>query len=239
MPHRYFSTEITQGRAWLSEADSHHLCVVMRAQAGQAVTVCDGRGTDYACRLAAVSPTRAGLDILSSEACVSEPSVRVILYVGYPKQDKLEHIIQKATELGAARIVPFFSRFCVAAPKNEEKKHARYARIAFEAAKQAGRGRIPEVGLPLTYQQMLAEAAAADTALFCYEKGGAPLHSRLAGGNTIAIVTGSEGGFSPEEAQAAVAAGLVPVGLGPRILRCETAPLAALAVTMALTGNLQ
>ena len=66
-----------------------------------------------------------------------------------------------------------------------------------------------------------------------------PLHSRLAGGNTIAIVTGSEGGFSPEEAQAAVAAGLVPVGLGPRILRCETAPLAALAVTMALTGNLQ
>ena len=114
MPHRYFSTEITQGRAWLSEADSRHLCVVMRAQAGQAVTVCDGRGTDYACRLAAVSPTRAGLDILSSEACVSEPSVRVILYVGYPKQDKLEHIIQKATELGAARIVPFFSRFCVA-----------------------------------------------------------------------------------------------------------------------------
>ena len=82
MPHRYFSTEITQGRAWLSEADSRHLCVVMRAQAGQAVTVCDGRGTDYACRLAAVSPTRAGLDILSSEACVSEPSVRVILYVG-------------------------------------------------------------------------------------------------------------------------------------------------------------
>ena len=163
MPHRYFSTEITQGRAWLSEADSHHLCVVMRAQAGQAVTVCDGRGTDYACRLAAVSPTRAGLDILSSEACVSEPSVRVILYVGYPKQDKLEHIIQKATELGAARIVPFFSRFCVAAPKNEEKKHARYARIAFEAAKQAGRGVIPEVGLPLTYQQMLAEAAAAQS----------------------------------------------------------------------------
>ena len=146
MPHRYFSTEITQGRAWLSEADSRHLCVVMRAQAGQAVTVCDGRGTDYACRLAAVSPTRAGLDILSSEACVSEPSVRVILYVGYPKQDKLEHIIQKATELGAARIVPFFSRFCVAAPKNEEKKHARYARIAFEAAKQAGRGVIAGSG---------------------------------------------------------------------------------------------
>lgn len=151
MPHRYFSTEITQGRAWLSEADSRHLCVVMRAQAGQAVTVCDGRGTDYACRLAAVSPTRAGLDILSSEACVSEPSVRVILYVGYPKQDKLEHIIQKATELGAARIVPFFSRFCVAAPKNEEKKHARYCphclrgRQAGRAGRDSGSGAAPHI----------------------------------------------------------------------------------------------
>lgn len=174
MPHRYFSKEFAHGMAWLSEADSRHLCVVMRAQAGQAVTVCDGHGTDYACRLAVVSPARAGLDILSSEKSVSEPSVRVILYVGYPKQDKLEHVIQKATELGAARIVPFFSRFCVAAPKNEEKKHERYARIAFEAAKQAGRGAVPEVGLPLTYKQMLAEAAGADTALFCYEKAARP-----------------------------------------------------------------
>ena len=67
MPHRYFSKEFAQGMAWLSEADSRHLCVVMRAQAGQTVTVCDGHGTDYACRLAVVSPVRAGLDILSSE----------------------------------------------------------------------------------------------------------------------------------------------------------------------------
>lgn len=239
MPHRYFSCDTAHNKIWLSEADSRHLCVVMRAQAGQEVTVCDGHGTDHLCRLCLPSPTRAELDILSSSKSVSEPSVRVILYVGYPKQDKLELIIQKATELGAARIVPFFSRFCVAAPKNEEKKHERYARIALEAAKQAGRGMVPEIGLPLTYGRMLAEAAQADTALFCYENGGEPLHSRLAGGNTIAIVTGSEGGFSEQEAQAAGAAGLTLVGLGPRILRCETAPIAALAVTMALTGNLQ
>ena len=213
MPHRYFSKEFAHGMAWLSEADSRHLCVVMRAQAGQAVTVCDGHGTDYACRLAVVSPARAGLDILSSEKSVSEPSVRVILYVGYPKQDKLEHVIQKATELGAARIVPFFSRFCVAAPKNEEKKHERYARIAFEAAKQAGRGAVPEVGLPLTYKQMLAEAAGADTALFCYEKGGAPLHSRLAGGNTIAIVTGSALGLGYELASQLIANGWLVAGV--------------------------
>lgn len=239
MPHRYFSSEISTGKVWLSEADSRHLCVVMRAQAGQEVIVCDGHGIDHFCRLCLPSPMRAELDILSSSKSVSEPSIHVTLYVGYPKQDKLEFIIQKATELGAARIVPFFSRFCVATPKNEEKKHERYARIALEAAKQAGRGVVPEIGLPLTYGQMLSEASQADTAVFCYEKGGASLHSQLDNGNSIAIVTGSEGGFSEQEAQAASAAGLIPVGLGPRILRCETAPIAALAVTMALTGNLQ
>ena len=87
---------------------------------------------------------------------------------------------------------------------------------------------------------MIGQAAAKDRALFCYEAGGEPLLSRLEGASgALAIITGSEGGFSPEEAQAAVQAGCVPVTLGPRILRCETAPLAALAVAMALTGNLQ
>ena len=137
-------------------------------------------------------------------------------------------------------IVPFFSRFCVAAPKKEDVKNQRYNRIAFEAAKQAGRGVIPRVAMPLTFAQMIGQAAAKDRALFCYEAGGEPLLSRLEGASgALAIITGSEGGFSPEEAQAAVQAGCVPVTLGPRILRCETAPLAALAVAMALTGNLQ
>ena len=129
--------------------------------------------------------------------------------MGYPKQDKLETIVQKAVELGAVRIVPFFSRYCVAAPKKEEQKNLRYNRIAFEAAKQSGRGVVPQVELPVTYKQMLADAAR------------------------------NEGGFSPEEAAAAREAGCVQIGLGPRILRCETAPLAALAAVMTLTGNLQ
>lgn len=240
MPHRYFTTEIQDGRAFLSGADARHLAVVLRAKPGMNVTLCDGAGTDYACAVRTADPDRVELEIISTAPSASEPSVPVTLYVGYPKQDKLEWIIQKAVELGAVEIVPFFSRFCVAAPKKEEAKNERYNRIAFEAAKQAGRGVIPRVAMPLTFAQMVQQAAAKDRALFCYEAGGEPLLSRLEGPvGTLAIITGSEGGFSPEEAQAAVQAGCVPVTLGPRILRCETAPLAALAVAMALTGNLQ
>lgn len=240
MPHRYFTTEIQNDRAFLSGADARHLAVVLRAKPGMNVTLCDGAGTDYACAVRTADPDRVELEIISTAPSASEPSVPVTLYVGYPKQDKLEWIIQKAVELGAVEIVPFFSRFCVAAPKKEEAKNERYNRIAFEAAKQAGRGVIPRVAMPLTFAQMVQQAAAKDRALFCYEAGGEPLLSRLEGPvGTLAIITGSEGGFSPEEAQAAVQAGCVPVTLGPRILRCETAPLAALAVAMALTGNLQ
>lgn len=240
MPHRYFTTDIADGSAYLNGADAHHLAVVLRAKAGDDVTVCDGLGTDYACRVRLAGKERVEMDIISSYPSESEPHTAVTLYVGYPKQDKLETIIQKATELGAVRVVPFFSRYCVAAPKNEEKKNVRYQRVALEAAKQSGRGRVPEVAMPLSFDKMLRDAAACDTVLFCDEAGGAPLHSRLKDtAHSVAIVTGSEGGFSREEAEKAAAAGFLPVGLGPRILRCETAPLAALSVVMALTGNLQ
>ena len=141
-------------------------------------------------------------------------------------------------------MVPFVSRFCVAKPKNEAAKLARYARIAREAAKQSGRGRIPEVRAAISFSQLCAEAGGYGAALFCYEGGGealvpgGSLHSRLAGAASAAIITGAEGGFSPEEAQQAQSAGCTLLGLGPRILRCETAPLAALSAVMALTGNL-
>lgn len=239
MPHRYFTTEISGKTAILRGADAHHLAHVMRAKTGGAVTLCDGRGTDYACAVRAVGADSVELEIVSCAPSVSEPNVLVTLYIGYPKQDKLETVIQKAVELGAARVAPFFSRYCVAAPKNEARKNERYRRIALEAAKQSGRGIVPDVALPMTYAEMLADAAQNDAALFCYEGGGGPLHSRLGDAKRIGVITGSEGGFSPEEAEAARAAGCAAVSLGPRILRCETAPIAALAAIMTLTGNLQ
>lgn len=244
MPHKYFCEELTPDAqsALLTGDEARHMAVVLRAQPGDAVVLCDGRGSDYDAVVRTAAPGEVWLDIRACAPCASEPDVQVTLYVGYPKQEKLEHVIQKATELGAVRVVPFFSRFCVAKPKNEEQKNARYRRIALEAAKQSGRGTVPDVALPVPFAAALAAAAQADAALFCWEAaaGRAPLRERLAGGvRTVAILTGSEGGFSPEEARQALDAGCAPLSLGPRILRCETAPLAALAAVMTLTGNLE
>ena len=177
----------------------------------------------------------------------AEPSVEVTLLAGYPKQDKLEQIIRHGVELGCRHVVPFFSRYCVAAPKKEEQKNVRYNRIAYEAAKQCGRGVLPDVALPLpNFGAVCRTFDQYDLVLFCYECGGAPLRQLLSAAPApadrplrIAIVTGAEGGFAPEEAAAATAAGARTVGLGPRILRCETAPLAVLAAVMTLTGNLE
>ena len=159
----------------------------------------------------------------------------------------LEQIIKHGVELGAAHIVPFFSRYCVAAPKKEEQKNARYNRIALEAAKQCGRGVLPDVALPLpNFGAVCRSFDQYDLVLFCYECGGAPLRQLLAEAKPadgqklrLAIVTGAEGGFAAEEAEMAASAGAKTVGLGPRILRCETAPLAVLSAVMTLTGNLE
>ena len=173
--------------------------------------------------------------------------MEVTLLAGYPKQDKLEQIIKHGVELGAAHVVPFFSRYCVAAPKKEEQKNERYNRIALEAAKQCGRGVLPDVALPLpNFGAVCRTFDQYDLVLFCYECGGAPVRQLLAEAapadgkkRKIAIVTGAEGGFAAEEAEMAAKAGAKTVGLGPRILRCETAPLAVLAAVMTLTGNLE
>ena len=172
----------------------------------------------------------------------AEPDCAVTLFAGYPKAGKLEEVIRHSVELGVTKVVPFFSRYCVATPKKEDVKNERYNRIAAEAAKQAGRAMLPHVALPLNDFAAVCKAFADfDVVLFFYEGGGAPLREVLHPGQykRVAIVTGSEGGFSVEEAEAAKAAGAVTVGLGPRILRCETAPLAALTSVMLLTGNLE
>ncbi|MEG0395160.1 MAG: RsmE family RNA methyltransferase [Oscillospiraceae bacterium] len=239
MPHRYFTEDINDKSGTLHGEEAHHLMRVMRAKLGEELTVCNKKGTDYSCVITAFAQDTVALAVNSFAPCVSEASVMVTLYIGYPKQDKLEWVIQKAVELGAVRIVPFFSKYCVVTPKKEEDKNIRYNRIALEAAKQSGRGIIPAVAMPLSFKDMVKEAAQNDAALFCYEAGGASIHSRLHGAKTVCVITGSEGGFSKDEAAEAMAAGCTAISLGTRILRCETAPIAALASVMTLTGDLQ
>lgn len=243
MPHRYFTRELSNGQAALTGSDAHHLATVMRARLGEEVVLCGPDGLEYTGTVTAITPGRVEFSVNEGAPSKAEPDVAVTLFVGYPKQGKLEEIIRHSVELGVQEIIPFFSRYCVATPKKEEAKNERYNRIAAEAAKQCGRGLIPEVGMPLPdFASVCAQFGQYDLVLFFYEGGGRSLRQVLADAPDaarIALVTGSEGGFAPEEAALAADAGAATVGLGPRILRCETAPLAALAAVMTLTGDLE
>ena len=237
MPHRYFTTEIADGTATLRGADAHHLARVMRGKLGDTVILCDGNAVEYTAVITGFGPETVEFSVEPGYPSAAEPSVEVTLFAGYPKQDKLEQVIRHGVELGCAHFVPFFSRYCVAAPKKEEQKNARYARIAAEAAKQAGRGLVPAVELPLDVKDLPARFDQFDLVLFFYEGGGESLRTLVKDQKRIALITGAEGGFSPEEAAALTAAGAVPVGLGPRILRCETAPVAGLAQWLPLADK--
>ena len=145
MPHRYFTTEIADGTATLRGADAHHLARVMRGKLGDTVILCDGNAVEYTAVITGFGPETVEFSVEPGYPSAAEPSVEVTLFAGYPKQDKLEQVIRHGVELGCAHFVPFFSRYCVAAPKKEEQKNERYNRIAFEAAKQCGRGILPDV----------------------------------------------------------------------------------------------
>ena len=240
MAHRYFTQDINGETARMTGPDAHHLARVLRAKAGQQVVLCDGLGTDYEARIAHIAEDEVVFDVLSSGKSKAEPSLWAEVFIGMAKGERMEVAIQKAVELGASVIWPFYSQNTVVKPKKDEAKTRRFLRIAHEAAKQCGRGRLPQVEEPLDFAGVLKQAGKCEKSLFFYEMGGAPLCEASAGlENSVAIITGPEGGFTPQEAQAAQAVGCVTVGLGPRILRCETAPAAALAVVMALTGNLE
>ena len=194
MAHRYFAARIEGDTAFLKGADANHLARVLRARPGDEVILCDGAGTDCDAVVESADPDTVRLRITARRPCTAEPPFAVTVFAGYPKQDKLETIIQKSVELGAAAITPFFSRFCVAAPKNEDKKNARYARIAAEAAKQCGRGMLPAVSMPLTVAQLCQQVPRFDKVLFFYEKGGQPLRQAALpappAGGSAALITG-------------------------------------------------
>lgn len=217
--------------------DAHHIARSLRMAVGEKITVCDMQRTEYICELTEfLDDTEVHAKVISTQSMHTEPPFVAHLYQALPKGDKLDSVIQKAVECGVAYITPFESERCVVRCKaeQEEKKTERRRRISNEAAKQSGRGWIPEVAPTCSFDQMLQQAAKADLPLFCYEGDGTvSLHTLLRekypqsvgeeGLPTVSIVIGSEGGFSLKEAQRAREAGMICVGLGPRILRTETA----------------
>ena len=215
---------------------------VLRLKAGEQVLVCDGQGMECVCRVADVTPQEVTVEVLETRPSVTEARVKASVYMAFPKADKLEHVIQKATELGAYEIVAFPSGRCISKPddKSLKKKLERWQKIAASAAEQSGRGRIPEVVVLGSFQEALKRAAQADKALMFYENEQATtLKMALETGSyeTVSLLTGPEGGLEEKEVEQARAAGLQVCTLGSRILRCETAPLCALSAVMYASGE--
>ena len=215
--------------------DAHHIARSLRMREGDEITVCDMQGNEHRCRLTKIRDDEASCEILETKKGLTESPVELTLFMAYPKGDKLETVIQKAVELGVSKIVPFESSRCIKRPKAEkaDKQTARLVRIAEEAAKQCGRSKLTAVEAPIGFDEAIAKAARSELALFCYEGDGAVSLKRTLNLNknakTVSLVVGSEGGFSLDESKKAVEAGLLSVNLGPRILRCETAPVYALS----------
>ena len=215
---------------------------VLRLKAGEEVLVCGGNGEECLCEVVNVAPGEILLNVKERRQSASEAKVRVSVYMAFPKADKLEHVIQKATELGAYEIIAFPSVRCISKPdeKSLKKKLERWQKIAASAAEQSGRGLIPQVMTLPSYKAALERAAQADKALFFYENEQATtLKMALSAGeyHTVSLMTGPEGGLEESEVAQAAAAGLQVCTLGKRILRCETAPLCALSAVMYDAGE--
>lgn len=213
---------------------------VLRLKAGEEVLVCDGQGKEALCRVS--EKDGMTLEVIERRESETEASVQVSIYMAFPKADKLEHVIQKATELGAAEIVAFPSARCVSKPddKSLKKKLERWQKIAASAAEQSGRGVIPQVVVLGSYKEALSRASQAELAILLYENERATTLKMALEAKpitTVSLISGPEGGLEEKEVEQAKDAGVQICTLGRRILRCETAPLCALSAVMYAAGE--
>ena len=227
MPRFFMAgTNLKGGMAIIRGRDAEHVRV-LRLRPGEDLIICDAQGTDYKCRLVSAEPDKVEAEVIEVVPC---------------KGDRVDYIIQKCVEAGAAEIVFFLSERCVARPDAPEKKLERWQRIAEEAAKQSGRGIIPQVSWAGEYVEALNIANQKELKIFLYETGereglDAVLEANKSA-KSVALITGPEGGFAPYEADMARVVGLHVCSMGERILRCETAPVVATTAVMYATGNL-
>lgn len=255
---RYFVTpeQFSEGVITIMGEDAHHAARVMRMKADDKLIACDGSGRSALAVVREISPQEVKAEVLELLPAESEPAWSVTIAQSLPKGDKMELVIQKGTEIGAAAFLPFESERMIVQydAKKEAKRLERWGKIAKEAAEQSHRHRIPSI-LPLaSWKQLLAGIAEYDLALFCYEREGDSAHGQGIGDvvrawkqeregdksahPSILLIVGSEGGFTEREAEEAQAAGARLAGLGKRILRTETAGLVGLTCLLYESGEM-
>ncbi|MEE0035348.1 MAG: 16S rRNA (uracil(1498)-N(3))-methyltransferase [Coprococcus sp.] len=219
--------------------DVNHVKNVLRLKENDELIVSDGRGRDYHCRISSITNEEVVADICDICDNFSELSTEITLFQGFPKGDKMELIIQKTVELGVTRIVPVMTKRTVVKldDKKAKKKTERYNMIAESAAKQSGRGMIPEVTMPVSFAEAVSMAEKLDMNIIPYEEAEGVEYSRniiksIKGKKSLGIFIGPEGGFAREEVEKALDAGASAITLGHRILRTETAGMAVISIIM-------
>lgn len=237
--------KIHGNRGVIDGPELHHLRRVLRLAPGDPITVFDDTGGEHDAIIASFSSDSAAIEIVRSYQARRESPLDLTLALGLTKGEKMDFVVEKATELGVHAIVPFVSSYTV--PKLNERKIAartqRWQKIALSAAKQCGRTQIPKVSLLCGFHELMVQPWP-DTLKLCFWEKEArqslwQLHDQQGNARSLVIAIGAEGGFSAEETALAAEHGFYLASLGPRILRAETAALTALSLVQFLWGDLR
>lgn len=238
--HRFFveSNQISNKEIIIQGTDVNHIKNVLRLRIGEKIQISNGQGETFYCIIQLINDKNIITDIIEQNTNNSELKTKIYLFQGLPKKDKFELIIQKAVELGVYEIVPVITARTIVKldEKKEQKKGNRWDSIAESAAKQANRGIIPFVSTPLSFKEAIKYASKLDMNLVPYEMATDISKSRHIINNincsSIGVFIGPEGGFEEEEIQMAIDQGIIPITLGKRILRTETAGIAVMSLLM-------
>ncbi len=235
MPWFFTDEEINSNKYNIDGEVSRHILKSLRMKPGEQLTLVTPKGVQHDCVIEGSLDGAVSVRINDSFPCENEPETKAVLYQALPKGDKMELIIQKCVELGITRIVPVISARCISRPdeKSLRKKLVRWNKIAKEAAQQSRRGIVPEVCEVLSFSKAVEDSKKNDRNIIFYELGGESIRKLLEDKpETVGYFIGSEGGFEKNEVEKALKNGIQTATLGKRILRAETAPIAALSIIM-------
>ena len=240
IPRFYLDAPLREGGGCtLPEDAAHHAIHVMRLREGDDAILFNGRGGEYAVRVASIQKLRITLDVLQHRPVERETPLQMALIQGVSSSDRMDLTVRKSVELGVGAIHPVLATRSVARPKGEraDSRRAHWQKVVISACEQCGRNRIPEVQPLLSVTDALRALPGDAMGILLSPRSELPLSKAVEGKSSFVIAAGPEAGFDAEEEAAFAKAGFTPVKLGPRVLRTETAALAALAALSALRGD--
>ena len=243
---RFFITqsEITKDKPMIEGPDAHHITSVFRLKPGDEILLVDGTGFEYRATLIRTSKNQVEIAVAEKYAVRTESPTKISVGQGYLKDKKMDMLVRHLTEMGITRWIPMITEYSI--PQIDKKKNTarveRWITIAREAVKQCGRTLVPEITAPVSFEEMVKNSGEMNLKIMFYENEAQPLNQTLAPGapppSEICLLFGPEGGFSTREVDLATTNGFVTASLGPRILRAETASIAACALIQHIFGDM-